>query len=59
MKAYLKTNPSRVGKIAYVYTTDFGQKRITMWLEDEEGVETGSIDAAADEFEVIYEDGEQ
>ena len=52
MKAYLKSDPSRIGYIAHVYTTDYGQKRLT--VEYEYGT---VIDDDAGAFEVV-EDGE-
>ncbi len=59
MKAYLKTDPTRIGRIYAVYVTDFGQKRLTVWFTSEQGYETGSVDAAAEEFEVIYDKEEE
>jgi len=51
MKAYLKSKPESIGEIAYVYVTDYGQKRLT--VEFEYGT---VVDAGADEFEVIEGD---
>lgn len=57
MKAYLKKDPSRIGRIAYVYTTDFGQKRLTVYFESEETEYT--VDAEVTEFEVLTEEGDR
>lgn len=56
MKAYLKTDPTRIGRIYAVYTTDYGQKRFTVYFTNQEGYETGTIDASAEEFEVVHEE---
>lgn len=55
MKAYLKTDPTRIGRIYFVYMTDFGQKRFTVAFPNHEGYESSTIDAAAEEFEVVHE----
>lgn len=61
MKAYLKKDPTRLGKIAYVYTTDYGQKRLTVFFgrDEEDNAATSTIDADANEVELVPEDNEQ
>lgn len=51
MKAYLKSDPSSIGEIVNVYTTDYFQKRFTVQY-----LYGTVIDAAASEFEVLEED---
>lgn len=57
MKAYLKKDPSRIGRIAYVYTTDYGQKRLTVFFAEDESEYT--VDAEVGEFEVLTEEGDR
>jgi len=54
MKAYLKISPEKLGEIADVYTTDYGQKRLTVKFE------FGTVvDADINEFEVVEEGAEE
>lgn len=53
MKAYLKVDPSRIGTVANVYVTDFGQKRLTVDFGTDEGDIFSTIDADIIEFEVV------
>lgn len=57
MKAYLKKDPTRLGRIAYVYTTDYGQKRLTVYFESEETEYT--IDDAVENFEIFNDEGDR
>lgn len=56
MKAYLKKDPSRVGTIEHVYTTDYFQKRFTVEFEQEKGILSTVIDAPVEEWEVVHEE---
>jgi hypothetical protein len=50
-KAYLKKDPSRVGRILYVYTLD-GQKRMLVEF-CEDGKHYSSVDSDVQDFELI------